>query len=496
MALDSKVVGGVSGVSQDVDANHNALVTLPLAAAQAGFALAACEAAPASAPTGVLRNPCRASNEGRQLVGLDRPILYINFGGSATSANAIPQDALKQTATTLTATAGSPNNGFLRLNDGGGIANTTGIMYQTYATFPTYGGYGTRYEWMARAINANTVANKIIELGCFLATDAKTVGLLDGFCFRWTAAGEFRGYIIINGVEVAYTAALPVPSDNVVHRFTIIVNQDGVEFYVDKVLQAILAVPSDSCGTGLQPNLPMAMRLYYNAGVTLACKLEVAEMWVTQCGMDWNKPWPQICSGMQQHASNVPFGTAIGETTNQANGNATPAATQAGSNTTPNAAMAGLGGVFQMTAQASNVATGCQMIASYYQVPVQSATQGSKRLVVTGVRISALNYGATVAGTPTTLHWGLAWGGTGVSLAATDAVGTKAHRHLALANQSVAIGAIAGAMYAPDPIGGPLAQPIYVNPGEYFIVTVSFPIGTATGSQTVVYSIGVEGFWE
>ena len=480
---------GLSGLQADVDVNNNLSVALPPAIAEAGFALLG---GLASGPAQSFR-PVDVSVEGRLHAALDRPVFYVSFAGSATSANAIPQDVLKQTATTMTATAGSTVNGFLVLNASAINTTATGIMYQTYATFNTYGGFLTRFEAEFATVNCGTAANKTLEFGSFLATDAKTSGLLDGFCFRWNSAGEFRGIMAINGVETT-TAPLTVPSDNVVHRYTIAVTQLGLDFKVDGQLVASLSVPTDQVGPGFQTNLPQAIRIYTSVSTpTLAPQVKVAEMWVNQCGMDWNKPWGHIQSGMGQHCSNVPFGTAIGETGgNNANASAVPA-TATGSNTA--ALITGLGGIGRMTAQATNIAAAGDNIFTSYQVPVQSATQGSKRLVITGVRIAASNGGAVIATTPTCLIWGLAWGHTAVSLATSDAVGTKAPRHMKLGQMYGAIGAVIGQGYDKD-IVATFQTPIIVNPGEFIATTVRFILGTATASQEVVGIIGFEGYWE
>jgi hypothetical protein len=155
----------------------------------------------------------------------------------------------------------------------------------------------------------------------------------------------------------------------------------------------------------------------------------------------------------------------------------------------------GLGGVAQMNAQVANLTTTGDNIITSYQIPVLSATQASRRLCVTGVHISCMNNGAAVATTPTTLLWSLAFGHTAVSLATTDTVTTKAPRRLMLGFMSAPIGAVIGATFDRD-IRVTFATPIYVNPGEFIATVARFIVGTATASQSVVCSVGFEGFWE
>jgi hypothetical protein len=494
MSLDL-AIRGLSGLQADVDVNNNLMVTLPTVVTRAGFAFMAGQIPGPAASA----RPVDVSAEGRPHVALDRPVFYASFGGSATPANAIQQDAWKQTATTMAVSSGSFTGGFLLLNGTSITTPSTGVQYQSYAVFPTYGGYGTRYEFAAATVNGFNAANKTIELGVGLTTDAKTNGLLDGACFRWNSAGEFRGIMSINGTEYT-TAALTVPSDNVVHRYTMVMNQTGLDFKVDGQLVATLNVPSDQPGAGLQPNLPLLMRVY-NSAVTPALppQLKVAECWVSQTGIDWGKPWAHILAGMAQHCVNVPYGQAMpagGASTNNQSGTAggaAIAATAAGSNTA--ALITGLGGVGRMTAQATNIAAAGYMNFFSYQVPAITATQGSKRLHITGLWITCSNGGAVIATTPTCLIWALAWGHTAVSLATADAVGAKGPRFLPLGQMYGAIGNVIGQGYDKDIVRS-FQTPIVVNPGEFVALVVRFLQGTATASQEVVTVAGFEGYWE
>ena len=103
-----------------------------------------------------------------------------------------------------------------------------------------------------------------------------------------------------------------------------------------------------------------------------------------------------------------------------------------------------------------------------------------------GVCIDAVNTGAAVATTATTVQFSLAFGHTGVSLATLEAATTKAARRVALGYMTWPVGAAIGA----QPQSGPLDvdfgdAPIYVNPGEYVQLVGKFLVGTATASQTI-----------
>ena len=497
MSLPLEIVGATSGNGAEVDTNNNLQVNLPTNLTNPGFVNLAGQIPGTSGNT--QNRPILVSSEGREHIALDRPVFYCSFATSATSANAIPIDVLKQTATTMTATAGSPNNGYLLLNASNITTVTTGIAYLTYGTFETYAAFGTRYEFEAMTVNAEQVGN-VIELGCGLITSATSVGLLDGFCFRWSQSGTFIGVVSVGGTEYQ-TSPFTLPSNNMLHRFTCVVNQTGVEFYVDQILQGVLAAPAGAVGPTYQQNLPMLMRIYNNTAPTISVQIKIAEIWITQGGVDWQKPWSQIMSGMGQQANNVPFGQAMvagGTSTNNQGGTAGGAAVPAAATGTNTAVLTGcatLGGIGTMTAQVTTTTAAGNMIFFQYPVPAQSATQGSKRLVITGLAISASNGGAVVATTPTTLLWSLFWGNTSVSLATNDAVTAKGPRFMTLGQMYVPTGAVIGQTYDRDIVRA-FTTPIVVNPGEYVGVCVRFLIGTATASQTVVAAVAFEGYWE
>ena len=500
MALQASIIGTTSLNPSEVDVNGNILVNLPTNLNNPGFVNIAGQVPGAITALNQNRG-MSVSTEGRAHAAVDRPIFYNNFASSATAANAIPIDVWKTTATTMTNGAGSTYGGFLLMNASALTTLTTGIVMNTYGTFPTYGAFETAYEWEAVTVNCNGQANKCVELGAGFVTSATSVGLLDGFCFRWTVAGTLFGVISINGTEYQ-TGIITQPADGASNRYTIKVTQIGCEFYINQILQATLAVPAGAVGPGYQTNPPMLIRLYNNTTApVLAPQIKISECWISQMGMDWQKPWSQIQSSMQQHASNVPYGQAMVAggtgTTNQAGtaGGAAVPATATGTNTAILTGCATLGGVATMTAQATNTAAAGNMIIFSYQIPQNTATQSSKRLIITGVNISCSNGGAAVATTKTTLLWSLDWGNTAVSLATNDTVNTKAPRYLTLGQMTVPIAAVIGATYDKDIIRS-FTTPVVVNPGEFVGVCVRTLVGTATASQTVVAAVAFEGYWE
>lgn len=501
---------GLTGVSPKVESNILA-VTFPSSEhpEQAGYRMVLSEVSGPSDPAGQLVRTIETTDDYVWRVGPSNMLLNCQFGGSSTSANAIQQDVWKQTATTMTATAGYTGvvtsivgHGFLRLNSGASSAVNVGIMYQTYATYQIFGAATTYIEFEARTVNcfgagagrrSGGYSGSVVELGTGFATTAITWGLLDGVCFRKTALGELRGVLCFNGVEYL-SKPLIMPTDNEVHRWTIALRLGRVGFWIDGQRKATIDPPGGLSNSSLQINLPVLMRVQNNYPTLFACQLDVAEVFVSKGNVGTTKPWSHIQAGMSGFCSNVPYGTAVGETNNRANATAVPA-TAVGTNTGATLPMTALGGLGRMTAQVTTTGAAGDMVFCSYQVPAQTALLASRRLYITGISISCSNGGAVVATTPTTLHWQLAWGHTNISLATADAVNTKAPRHLPLGQMSIPATAIVGQRYDRD-IVRQFVTPVVVNPGEFIAATCRFLVGTATASQEVVANIGFEGYWE
>lgn len=143
----------------------------------------------------------------------------------------------------------------------------------------------------------------------------------------------------------------------------------------------------------------------------------------------------------------------------------------------------GLGGQGSVTAAVAAVTDG---IWGSYQVPAGTVAVQGRRLVVRGVKVDAVNTGAAVATTATTIQFALAFGHTAVSLATAEAATTKAPRRVTLGYMSWPVGAAIGQ----GPQSGPIIvdfgdAPIFVNPGEFVQLIGKFLVGTATASQTI-----------
>jgi hypothetical protein len=146
---------------------------------------------------------------------------------------------------------------------------------------------------------------------------------------------------------------------------------------------------------------------------------------------------------------------------------------------------AGLGGQGLVNAAAASATDG---IWGSYQIPAGTTSIQGRRLVLRGVKVDAVNLGAAVATSATTLQFSLAFGHTAVSLGTTETATTKAPRRVAVGFMTWPIGAAIGA----GPQGGSVVldlgdAPIFVNPGEFIQLVAKFISGTATASQTIQF---------
>jgi hypothetical protein len=395
--------------------------------------------------------------------------------------------------TTMTAAWGS---GFLTTNSGSIATTTTGVRVSTNRTFPIYGASDLWFEFTAAFAGSWTPTNTVIDVGGFLSGTSTPYTPTDGVFFRIDSSG-IRGVLSYAGSETQTDVFVAVhggsnwsPTLGTVYKFGIGVNNELVQFWINDTLMAKKIVPSGngapiSCGA-----VPFAVRHANTGTASAAMQLKIADYTVSLGDLQSNKDWGHSNSGMGLSANQGQSGGTMGSTTSVGNSSAIPT-TAAGSNTTAN--VSGLGGLGQITAPA---AAATDFIATSYLNPAAASGQTGRVLYITGVTISSINYGAAVATTPTTLLWQLAFGHTGVSLATAEATNGKAPRKIMLGFQSAIVATPVGAVYNPSQIWVPFPSAIVVNPGEYIATVVRVVVGTATSSQTIVYSVGFDGYFE
>jgi hypothetical protein len=393
--------------------------------------------------------------------------------------------------TTMTATWAS---GFLNTNGSGITTTTTGVKFNTYRMFPIYGACDVWLEWTAKFTGAWAATNSTIDVGAFLAPTSTPYAPTDGVYFRANSSG-LTGIINYSTTETStgvikvgpgLSAAAWTPVIGQVYKFGIAINNGKVEFWIDDVLVAKIETTNGapiSCGS-----VPFAVRQAHVGAASAVQGISIADYTCSIGDLNTAKLWSHQNAGMGLMAHQGQSGQTMGPTVSLAN--STLPAGSGGSNTA--ALVTGLGGIGQLNA-ASGAAT--DYIATSFLNPSGTSAATGRTLYITGVRISSINYGAAVATTPTTLQWSLAFGHTAASLATADAATAKAPRRIPLGFQTAAVGAAIGALYSSD-IFMPFESPIVVNPGEYLASTVKQIVGTATASQTIVFTVGFDGYYE
>lgn len=468
-------VAGKANVS-----NNNLHVRTPLVEAQAGFAAAMSEI-DAGSQTGLRRTKAlEASSDYRLRVGLDTPLYYEVFPGS--TLNAAQWNSNVSTMTTTVA------NGFLNLNPTAATTSNAQARIQSYKYLPTYGQFPLVVEIVAQLVVVPQV-NNVTEIGIGLATG--TSAPTDGAFFRLNAAGEFRAILNTAGTEIQsdtidFEATVGAATTR---KFLIVVGADDVQYWINDILVALITRSNAGGPVTGTPCLPILLRVYNSGIPPVAQQLKVALVAASIGDANISKPWSHVMAGDGQMAYQNFTGGPAGQTADYAN-SANPTA-GAGSNSS--ARSSGLGGQLRLNAAA---AAATDFILTGYQTPTGSNILPGRTLFITGVKISAVNGGAAVATTATTIGLSLAFGSTALALTTADGATTKAPRRIPLGIMNWPIAAAIGESAQRGDIYMPFNSPIAVNSGEFICTVAKFINGTATASQFIEFHVTFDGYWE
>ena len=474
-----KIIGSISGNVVEVDAANQLKVALPPTAATAGHVVMQCENDPGSITGTPYRRSPFVSEDSRMSVGIDTTLAMYNF--TPTTQNT---GDFKHAFTTMTMTQ---NGGFLNINPALATVSGNYAVLQSWRHFSLQGDGDLHVEMLGQ-VSATLPANQIFECGLFFATAG--VAPTDGIFFRLTSAGLI-GVITYNGVETTtgvLMASLPINTNS---KYTIVVSQREVSFWIGGVLGAELMPPAGNAVPYLTLNLPLCFLMRNTGTVTGGATVKIGSAHATQRDLATYKPWAHQCAA-QGNAYQGQEGDTMGSVAMYSN--AALAAAAALTNTTAAAGNVGLGGVALVL---PTLTAGTDGILFSYLNPVGSITQPPKTLVVTGVCIDS-GVQTVLVGGPLNLVVGIAYGHTALSLATTETgsfvtATAKAPRRIPLGVMNYLAAAAAGSTAVE--VYRQFESPIVVNPGEYFQITCR-NVGTVTTTGALVMSATVDHYFE
>lgn len=475
MALDSNIVGALSGTGADVNASRELKVALATAAG-ASTATAAFYS----------ENDDGTKTGSRALVSPETDVDYrlrtatealfdcetFNYTAQNTGKHIFRNTTL---ASTWTAAGFTTNSGNI-------TTTTTGLSFATYAEFPILGA-SVLYCEFEGSFTQQPTTNTIIDFGLPRMAITNPFAPTDGVYFRLTSAGIF-GVINSNTTETTTSVFDFTYTNNQKYQFIIAMHERSVEFWIDDVLYATMDTPVGQGQPCMSASLPVGLRHAITGGAAGSALSFVLNDYTVSIG---GPNISQTASILGQRVYGSYQGLSGGTMGSLATyPNSTNPTAAAPSNTALTANLpAGLGGQGVVTAA---VAAATDGIWGSYQVPAGTANLQGRRLVIRGVKIDAVNTGAAVATTATTLQFSLAFGHTAVSLATAEAATTKAARRLPLGYMTWPVAAAIGQ----GPQAGPIVvdfgdAPVFVNPGEFVALVGKFLVGTATASQTISF---------
>lgn len=499
MALDSNIVGGVSGNKAEVNTSNQLKVVPETDAATnpgnvGGFRMFS-ETDAGDITGNVLLSSPDVDVDGRLRVAPDLILDEEVF--SYTAQNTGKHNYLNTTMTN-TWTAGQ-----LTTNGASITTTTTGTVFQTYAQFPTTGTQTLAADF-AVGFSAQPQTNSFIEFGLMIP-GAQTVAPTDGVFFRLNSAG-LQGIASFNGSETS-TGVFPAAdgagtwtyTNGLRYQFVVFVGGVRARFWVNdgsglKLLGSI-PLPAAQGRMQMAASLPVAIKHRIIGGAAGGVLQATFGAYNVRLGGSNLITTPSSQGariyGSYQGLSGGTLGTLarVGTITTGNEANVTAAVP-----TTTTAALgSGLGGTFWETV---SLAVNTDGIIMSYQVPAGTANVQGRRLVLRGMYLTSYVQTVIVGG-PYIAEWFLAFGHTAVSLATAEAATTKAPRRIALPfTQLVTAAQAVSTVVAQQQTFVDFGDaPIFVNPGE-FVQLCTRHIGTVGTSGTVVHRVTPIFGWE
>ena len=506
----AKIQGNTSGNIMEVDEYGDVFVNQPVNENQAGYqALSGVVSdgltAPVIQPRLVRR--IEGSAKFRARAGIESLEFFDFFGGTS---DVINTSVWNQSTTTMTITQAES---FINLNAGGSVATTTNAFFSSYRAFPYYSDAGLRCD-LKMKIQQVPQTNNTMEWGLGVGNSGTTAPT-DGAFWRITGSGNLTCVATNNSTEQTVSLNFQ-PQVNVVYEYTIVINPREAFFYINSQLYAVLSAYTTNISGITAQNLQRIFFRCNNTGATtLAQQMKIAAVNAVLLDLGAGRTWAESMCGAGQGAQQFGSGSNAGIITAWANNN--PPTSQAAAQATQGNAFytLKLGGQFLCT-NPSAAAAETDMLIFNFLNPVGTAAIMGKTLYITGVRIDAIQFGATNATNYNTVQWSLCVGATAISNAvvADTNAGVKQYRRIPFGNVNVNATAIVGTQYGeqwgsasnvyylglPGYPGTPchinFQSPLMVNAGEFVAICGRFWQTGATASVTIRGICHINGYWE
>jgi hypothetical protein len=418
-----------------------------------------------------------SSQDYRLRVGVDTLLFTDAF-------NASTQNTSLWSYTFATMTAAQPGAGTVNFGVVQGTTSAHGSFMRTFQYFPVIGTAPIAVEFTFGQFTAALVANEVWLMGLGIPT-AAVAETTEGVFFRLTTAGLI-GELRYSGVATQTGAlrTLAQITAGQLYKATIVIGEREVSFWLDDIKLGSIAMPAGNGQPFQQSALPAFMMKYNTGAVASTNTMRVADLTVTLLDIATNNPWAHQLCGAGQMGHQGQNGHTMGTTALLPN--AAGATTITGGALSQTVTIAtGLGGQAGIQAAAAGI-DGC---VTAYQNPSPTINITGRNLVISGIRIDAVNLGAAVATTATIIQWSLAYGATGGTIpslaqaeSASFATATaKSWRRVALGMSSWLVGD--GIGKAAQPIVVTFDNPIVIQPGQWVAAVAKFIVGTATASQ-------------
>ena len=433
-----------------------------------------------------------------------------NFATTSSAITFTNHATATGTLTTMTVTIAE---GFMNLNAAGSVTSGAGVYVATYRTLPYYADAALRCDLKLK-IQQVPQANNTLEWGLGMGIGSSSAPT-DGAFWRITGAGNLTCVATNNTTEQTVSLNFQ-PQVNVVYEYSIIIDSRQAFFYINSQLYAVISAYTTNIASITASNQQRIFFRCDNTGTTtLAQQLKVASVSATLLDIGAGRTWVESMCGAGQNAVQFGSGTNVGQTAYYAN-NGGPTSQAANNTTQGNAAYTlKLGGQFLLTNPAAAAADTDEIIFNFLN-PVGTAAIQGRTLYITGIRIDAIQFGATNSTNYNTVQWALNVGATAISdaVVADTNAGVKQYRRIPFGNVNVATLAIVGTQYGeqwgnasnvyqlglPGYPGTPchinFQSPLMVNAGEFVTVTGRFWQTGATASVTIRGTCMINGHWE